>query len=40
LNERVLVTYELESNNINNEVSKEKILSDIFPEDLVEICDE
>ncbi len=40
LNERVLVTYEVESNNINNEVSKEKILSDIFPEDLVEICDE
>lgn len=40
LNERVLVTYEVESNNINNEVNKEKILSDIFPEALVEICDE
>ncbi|MEW8996102.1 DNA polymerase III subunit gamma/tau [Clostridium sp.] len=40
LNERVLVTYEIESDNISNEVNKEKMLSDIFPEALVEICDE
>lgn len=40
LDEKVHVTYEIENDNINREVNKEKILSDIFPEALVEICDE
>lgn len=40
LSERVQVSYEVESDNTSNEVNKEKILSDIFPEALVEICDE
>ncbi|MFR1710468.1 MAG: DNA polymerase III subunit gamma/tau [Clostridium sp.] len=40
LSERVQINYEVESDNTNNEVNKEKILSDIFPETLVEICDE
>ncbi len=40
LDEKVHVTYEIENDNINKEVNKEKILSDIFPEALVEICDE
>lgn len=40
LSERVQVSYEVESDTTSNEVNKEKILSDIFPEALVEICDE
>ncbi len=40
LDEKVHVIYEIENDNINREVNKEKILSDIFPEALVEICDE
>jgi len=40
LNERVLVTYEIENDNTNSEINKEKMLTDIFPEALVEICDE
>ncbi len=40
LNEKVHVTYEIENDNTNSEINKEKMLSDIFPENLVEICDE
>ncbi|MEG0613955.1 MAG: DNA polymerase III subunit gamma/tau [Clostridium sp.] len=40
LKERVTVTYDIEDDGEAKEVDKEKMLSDIFPESLVEIYDE
>ncbi|MEG1257128.1 DNA polymerase III subunit gamma/tau [Clostridium sp.] len=40
LKERVAVTYEIEDEGTEKEVDKEKMLSDMFPKNLVEIYDE
>lgn len=40
LNERVSITYEIENDEAEKDVDMEKMLSDIFPENLVEIYDE
>ena len=40
LRERVVVSYEIESSGAEKDVDKEKLISNMFPSGIVEVCDE
>lgn len=40
LREKVLISYDIESGGSEKEVNKEKLISDMFPSGIVEVCDE